>query len=226
MPKHKFIQGPAFPEGLVVRLIRILDGAERSIKICTGEAPPEIFDEPGFMNAIRKRSAVGVRIEIVAGPVILKGEDEYSPAIIGWAKDNAVKLYLRKTRGEGNHFWIVDDEIVYLENQHSPLTPIDLITPQKTIRKKFNPRGFFVHEMNFKRQTMPDDLYPHSNERLLLLKASDLKVVIEEAKNRGDKYDAMDKHQIEELLKYALENYKKWVEEFAAIKHQLGETAQ
>lgn len=189
------LESPVFLCRFIDVVQRLIRSARRSIKIYTGEANDAIFDDPELIRAIEDCYFSGVKIQIVAGPVLLKGGDRNSPMVINLAYAGLVRLYIRPTRGKLNHFCIFDDERIWYEQPHEPLELLHS-RPERTMIRLGNALEYLPQ---FQRYVREENSCLSAEEKFLILSHEELRRLMDAAKRQGVDLNVLTKNELKRL---------------------------
>jgi hypothetical protein len=173
--------------------IDFADHAEKEMYGVSGEANPEVFS-PLTIEAYRKAHKRGVKITVLAGPVLLAHPAQRTCLLLHLAQEGVIDLYVSPRRRE-RHFWVSSNGQVYYEIHHEP--GANERTAVEFKYNKFESKWFM---RKFRKILEGADVrkYDSSKENFILL----YQETLEQLKNRlREKPKRFDNYTYEELKK-------------------------
>jgi len=186
-------------EERIKRLILDIDSASKSIRIVSGEANYEIYNNEDVVTAFRNAKKRGVDIKIMIGPIIEVPEDGNDNMIVKLSEENVLEIYYRPERRTLIHYRIVDKHVFYAEEPHPPLSPpserrvMDIMD--------INDKEFWINKMiaDFDARISEREVLLSKREDFIMLKPSQIQKLISLLIKEGESYDFITKDVLKEI---------------------------
>lgn len=108
---------------VISELIKHINAAKHRLRIFTGEANCNVYNNPGIETALKNAYERGVRIQIIAGPILsVCPGSNYRSAVLEKAQRKELELFYRSRRSTEQHFCIADEAMGVRQHYHRPMT--------------------------------------------------------------------------------------------------------
>ena len=178
----EFLEAPSTIYDVSQKFKERFSKATKSIKIFSGELHWMLYSHPDILNTLIEKHEQGVRITIIASPVISvfkRGNKKFN-GILKLANDGVVELYRRDKILKDRHFIIIDDDEVWLEEHHRSLSPLGLRRERKITSKV---KGFNKFSEKFSNYIMNNKKSDNPKRDFLLLIPSQIHLMRENIDN-------------------------------------------
>jgi len=197
---YELYENPVFISEFIANLARTVKGVKHDLKMYSGEAHDAVFDNSEFIEAIRYCHKKKISIQVVVGPVVMKGDNLNSPQILDLAKNGIIKLYFRPTRGTHSHFRIIDDKLLEIQPSHAPLLPLHHREEHRRAFSKNSSEEFKSALNEFFLYAKPENLYNSDTKKFLVVDSSDLSRVVDYTNSLKRDYSELTLDEIKKYL--------------------------
>lgn len=166
-----------------------------------GELNCEVYNHPEVLKAFTEAHERGVKIQIIAGPILSTLEDQETK-LIDLVEKGIIELYYRPERHEQPHYRVVDNKNIYTEKSHSPLTSgevIKLEDPKFWAEKLGSDFDVYIEEKMVKLSKTP-------KEDFLVLPPVKIRHIYNLASQLSKNYNFLTRPELEELLQTSVSN--------------------